>query len=177
MQIFEDPEFLKRLEQIVRAMKAGERADRAPSTYSLINDVFLRCNAGAGQALRLTAEDLGLICRLVRNTLIDRARSEGRLKRGGGRHRDALEGLEVSGAASLIEQIEFKEAMEKLEQEDPDGAQVIDMRFVCGMTEDEIASALGVSRRTISARYARARGLLRTLLYGESEGGDAPLKT
>jgi len=56
------------------------------------------------------------------------------------------------------------EALEELEREDPRQAQIVELRFFAGLTVEEIASALGISCKTVKRDWATAKLWLRDRL-------------
>ena len=107
----------------------------------------------------------------MRNLLIDHARSQGRLKRGGDRQKVTLaEGLTPFGDRQLDadELLTLNDALDRLAELDPRQARVVELRFFGGLTVPETASLLGVSRRTVEGDWAHARAWLkRALALGE----------
>jgi RNA polymerase sigma factor (TIGR02999 family) len=97
----------------------------------------------------------------MRRILLDRARDRRRLKRGGSRRREALD-LDRIGAddAPPDDLIDLDEALGRLAQLDPRGAELVKLRLFAGLTLDEAAAALGVVRRTAERDWAFARAWL-----------------
>jgi len=60
--------------------------------------------------------------------------------------------------------LDINEALDRLAEIDPRLARVVECRFFGGLSEDEIAEALGVTRRTVQRDWAKARMLLRRSL-------------
>lgn len=94
--------------------------------------------------------------RAMRNILVDHARHDARLKRGGGHARIDIEGLSVA-ASSLPEAIvALNEAVERL---DSKRRELVELRFFAGLTMEETAKTLDIPLRTLERewRYVRAR--------------------
>jgi RNA polymerase sigma factor (TIGR02999 family) len=97
----------------------------------------------------------------MRRILLDRARDQKRLKRGGTRRRELLDlDALLSEAAAPDDLLDFDEALNALEQMDPRGAQLVKLRAYAGLTLDEAAAALGVVARTAQRDWAFARAWL-----------------
>lgn len=94
----------------------------------------------------------------MRQILIDRARSRGRLKRSGDRVRTTLTGLAED--APDLELVDLARALEQLEALDPRGVRVVELRWFGGLTAAETARALGVSTRTVEASWRTSRAWL-----------------
>ena len=106
----------------------------------------------------------------MRQIRIDDARKRKRVKRGGDRERVALVGEVAAFEQDPDEILTVNEALEKLEQEDSRLAEVVTLRYFAGLTEEEAASALGISRRTVQADWRLARAWLHRELSGDSRG-------
>jgi RNA polymerase sigma factor (TIGR02999 family) len=97
----------------------------------------------------------------MRRIVLDRARDRKRLKRGGTRRREALdlEGL-MTDDTPPDDLIDLDEALTRLAEIDPRGAELVKLRLFAGLTLDEAAQALGVARRTAERDWAFARAWL-----------------
>jgi RNA polymerase sigma factor (TIGR02999 family) len=111
----------------------------------------------------------------MRRILINRARDKKRLKRGGGWQRVDLDHLTVVDEATEEELLALDEALERLAQENPVCAELVQLRFFAGLTLDEAAASLGLARRTADRTWAYARAwLYEALSAGEaSEPGES----
>ncbi|MEM9597016.1 MAG: sigma-70 family RNA polymerase sigma factor [Acidobacteriota bacterium] len=90
----------------------------------------------------------GVAAGIMRRILVDWARARKRLKRGGGRRPQSLGDLDpaVTAAPDLTE---VDEVLRQLEARDPRKARAVELRYFAGLTNDEIAEVLGVSRPTV----------------------------
>ena len=144
-----------RLERLYRQIRAvsGRLFERERSGHTL------QPTAVAHEAwLRLAPEldpgdegpGLARIVRAVRNVLVDHARQRKAARRGGGRDRAAMEpdalAVEEDPEAMLI----VGDAIDALARRSPRAASVVELRFIAGCGEDEVAMLLGCSRATVS---------------------------
>lgn len=102
----------------------------------------------------------------MRDILINYAKEQGRQKRGGNvpdiRIDDRNEiGLLVSSQADRL--LDLDSAFTRLEATDERLGQIAEMHFFGGLTYDEIAGALGISRSTVARDWKMAKALLREL--------------
>jgi RNA polymerase sigma factor (TIGR02999 family) len=107
----------------------------------------------------------------MRRILLDRARDKKRLKRGGGRRRQNLDlnaVLDVDAPADDL--IDLDEALTRLAAVDAEAAALVKLRLFAGLTVDEAARALGVSRRSAERDWTFAR----TWLFGQLGPRDEP---
>lgn len=113
----------------------------------------------------------GAAAEAMRRILIENARRKKRLKHGGAHARvDRIlsdsDALATVGASSRDELEELGEALDRLEREDPAKAQVVKLKFFCGLTMREIADALDMSLSSVERNWTFAR----TWLYAELGG-------
>jgi RNA polymerase sigma factor (TIGR02999 family) len=96
----------------------------------------------------------------MRHVLVDQARARAALKRGGVGTRVTLdeEAIAVDDSAETLMAID--EALERLAAVEPRLAKVVECRFFAGLSEREIAEALGVTERTVERDWVKARMLL-----------------
>ena len=112
----------------------------------------------------------GAAARGRRQMRVDDVRKRKRLKRGGDRDREGLGAAQALFDHDPIETLAVSEALDKLESEDPRQAEVVMMRYFAGLTEEETAGALGVSRRTVQNDWRLARAWLhRELSKGDTD--------
>lgn len=97
----------------------------------------------------------------MRRILVESARRKGRLKRGGDRHRVALEQVKPAGLEPSVDLIALNEALTKLETTDKAKADVVKLRYFAGLTFDETAAALSISDATVKRHWSYARAWLR----------------
>jgi RNA polymerase sigma factor (TIGR02999 family) len=102
----------------------------------------------------------------MRRILVDRARSKGRIRRGGGRERVMLTEVEPASGAPPDELLALSEALDRFAQLDPVKAELVKLRYFAGMPEEEAAAVLGISRATASRYWAFSRAWLIAALKG-----------
>ena len=100
----------------------------------------------------------------MRHVLVDRAKARRRLKRGGDQHHVSLDEENISADDQPDALLELDEALTRLAAFDPRLARVVEYRFFGGLTEQEIAEAMGVTLRTVQRDWAKARALLQRAL-------------
>jgi RNA polymerase sigma factor (TIGR02999 family) len=105
--------------------------------------------------------------RVMRQIMVDYARRRGAAKRGGDWHRVTLSGADPGFEVQLEEILSLDDALDRLEALEPRLRQVVECRFFAGMKEEEIATALGVSLRTVQRDWLKARAWLHKELYPE----------
>jgi RNA polymerase sigma factor (TIGR02999 family) len=134
-------------------------------TTALVNEVYLRLLAGAQLPFESRSHLLGVAAIAMRRLLVDRARERFAAKRGGGARLETL-GTEAEAAfggvadAAAEELLALEAALAGLERLEPRLARVVELRYFGGMTEEETASALGSSERTVRRDWTKARAFL-----------------
>jgi RNA polymerase sigma factor (TIGR02999 family) len=156
--------------QELRAIAHRRLAAQAPngtlSTTALVHEAYLRLGDQSPAALRDQSHFFALASLVMRNILVDRARERSALRRGGGGvGRQITLDDEVIGQVDQSDALlQLNEALETLATVDPRLVQVVECRFFGGLTESEIAAALGITTRTVQRDWVKARVLLRRLL-------------
>jgi RNA polymerase sigma factor (TIGR02999 family) len=102
--------------------------------------------------------------RVMRSVIVDFARRRLAARRGGGAPRVTLDVELVPQASGEAQILRVHEALDCICTHDPRITQVVEMRYFAGMTEPEIALALGVTDRTVRRDWEKARLLLREAL-------------
>jgi RNA polymerase sigma factor (TIGR02999 family) len=130
-------------------------------TSALVHESYLRF-ANAGQ---LRIEDrqhfLRYTSHVMRSVVVDLVRGKLAERRGGGAaHVTLSTGIGEGTPAAESEILRVHEALDDLAALNERMAQVVEMRYFAGLTESEIADALGVTERTVRRDWEKARVLL-----------------
>jgi RNA polymerase sigma factor (TIGR02999 family) len=105
----------------------------------------------------------------MRRILVENARRKRRLKRGGDMHRLPLGEVEFSITTSQLDLLALDEALSKLAVESPEKAQIVQLRFFGGFTQEEVAEILGLSAITVKRHWRYARAWLLQQMEGNEE--------
>ena len=100
----------------------------------------------------------------MRRLLVDHARTHHSQKRGGGKALP-LDECPLATYQPSVEIIELSAALDRLQLSEPRQAKIVELRYFGGLSEEEIASHLGISTRTVKRDWVLARATL----YGELE--------
>ena len=152
------------LRRRARHYMAQERRGHTLQVTALVNETFIRLTGAQQVRWHDRTHFFSMAARLMRRVLVDHARNRGYQKRGGAAERVPLdEGMAVTPAPD-VDLIALDRALDGLEQLDPRKCKVVDMRYFAGMTNEEIADALGVSIDTVKRDWRMAKlWLLREL--------------
>jgi len=156
------------MKQMAGRFMARERRDHTLQTTGLVHEAYLRLVDQSRVDWQGCTHFRAVAAQAMRRILIDHARARGSEKRGVGWRRVTL-GHELAheiapgGGAGLdmAELLALNAALEKLAALDPREARVVELRFFGGLSVEEAADELGVSRRTVEGDWTHARTWLR----------------
>ncbi len=149
------------LKRLAAARLAGEPARRSLDATSLVHEAYLRLGA-ASFADRSGFFRAAAVA--MQRILVDRARRRKAAKRGGDARTIALDGDAFASGADPDLVLDVATALERLAREDPSSAEVARLRLFAGLSIDDAALALGVSRATAFREWSYARSWLATAL-------------
>jgi RNA polymerase sigma factor (TIGR02999 family) len=147
------------LRRLAGARMLRERNDHTLQPTALVHEAFLRL-VGQEADWESRAHFFGAAANAMRRILVEHARARGAANRGGERERVSLGGLEPPEDARLEELVAVHVALEKLEVVEPRKARVVALRYFAGLSVEEVASALQVSRQTVMLDWSYARAWL-----------------
>ena len=129
-------------------------------TTALVHEVYLRLDGGRELSFEHQAQFFAYAARAMRHVLVDRARGRMRQKAGGDWIKVTFTANEDAQPAiqSAEQALALEEALTKLEQTDERAARVVELRYFAGLSPEQVAEVLNLTRRTIDRdwRYARA---------------------
>lgn len=129
------------------------------SPTTLLHEAYL--GMAAGQAVFPDRERfLGYAARVMRGLIIDFIRERRAIKRGGAFHMTQLPDEFADASSHDVELTRLSDALDELAVHEPRLAQVVDLRYFCGYTFEEIAAQRGISTRTVQRDWEKARVLL-----------------
>ena len=156
--------FYPELKKIAHARLRGSGLQGTMETTALVHDSYLKLASGAAVAIEDRLQFFAYSSRVLRSIVVDLVREQRALRRGGDRDIVTLDTAAGEGLVETTDVEAVNDALDDLGRLDPGLARLVEMRFFGGMTEDEIADALKVSRRTVTREWQKARALLLTLI-------------
>ena len=146
----------KELRRLAHYHSQSERPDHTLQSTALVHEAYIRLVGGEPVELQNRAHFIAVASRLMRQVLVDYARSRRANKRDGGCRIEFedLAGLPVNGDADLLA---LNGALEELSRIDERQAKIVEMKFFGGLSAPEIAQVLGISRATVDRDWATAR--------------------
>ena len=152
------------LRRVARRQMARERAGHTLEPTALVNEAYLRLVNLKQMQWQNRAHFFAMGARLMRRILVDFARSHGYQKRGGGAQQVSF--TEALGVAEgqPTDVVALNDALEALAEVDERASRVVELRFFGGLSVEETAEVLNVSRETIRRDWKFAKiWLLRQL--------------
>jgi RNA polymerase sigma factor (TIGR02999 family) len=140
-------------------VRESERPDHTLAPTALVHEAYLRL-VHIDVPWQDRAHFFKLAARLMRRILVDYARTERRQKRGGGAVKVSLEDLVQLPMAPDSYLPEVDEALDRLEKMDPRKAELIDLLYFGGLTQQEAAQALGISPTSVNRELLVAKSWL-----------------
>ncbi|MDB5680924.1 MAG: sigma factor family protein [Sphingomonas bacterium] len=153
--------------RIARSIVARDGPNRSLQATELANEAAIRLMGLDRMEIRGKAHMLAMAARTMRRIMIDEARKGAAGKR---RMPTMVTRWPDDPAAALLDIGDLDRALEALAAVSPEHAQVVELRFMLGLTVEEAARASGLAERTIKRRWQAARAWLL-----EHLGDDAPL--
>lgn len=153
------------LHRLARARLRQHRAMTLLDTTALLHESFLKLVGITALPVENRRHYFAYAARVMRSVIVDFARARQAERRGGDSDHVALDTMSAQQLAGPEDDaLRIHEALADLERVDARLAQVVDMRYFCGLTEPEIAQALGVSERTVRREWEKARLMLNAML-------------
>lgn len=128
---------------------------------ALVHEAYLKLVDQRSVDWQGRAHFLGVAAQAMRRILLDRARHRGAAKRGGDWKRITLNDRLIPGMESDDGLVAVDEALQRLAEVDPRQAQIVELRFFGGLSVEEVAEVLSVSKRSIEREWTMVRAWLR----------------
>jgi len=154
------------LRVLARRWLAREQPAQLLQTTALVHEAYLRLLGDRGAGSGGPDHYLALASMAMRRILVDEARAARRGKRGAGWTQVPLGTLETTSADTHVDLSDLDEAMTRLMAHDERKCRVVEMRFFGGLSNARIASALGITERTVERDWQYARAWLYRELAG-----------
>jgi RNA polymerase sigma-70 factor (ECF subfamily) len=151
------------LHRLARRHMRNERRKVTLQPTALVSEAYLRLMRGADAGWESRMQFFAAASTVMRRILVDYARRRVAMKRGSGRPPDELHDEAGQAAHSPETLLAIDVALAELAERAPRQARIVEMRFFAGLTEEEIASVLDVSSRTVKREWTKAKAFL----YGQ----------
>ena len=163
------PTIYDELRKLARRQLGREQPGHTVQTTALVHEAFLRLVDARQIQWNSRAHFFGITARLMRQILVDHARTRDAAKRGGGGAKVPLdEALELATRAARGDLLELDEVLQRLESIDQRQSQIVELRFFVGLTVEETSAVLDLSPGTVKREWTLARAWLWRALRGDS---------
>ena len=159
------------LRRLAAQRLAGEGPGHTLQPTALVHEAYLKLvGPGPQPAWNGRMHFFAAAAEAMRRILIDHARRKHCARRGGGMRRVELEDLDdvelVAGGKDADDLLALDEALNRLAAADPRRAELVRLRYFAGLTLEQAAELLGISRATADRHWAFARAWLQTEVQG-----------
>jgi RNA polymerase sigma-70 factor, ECF subfamily len=135
-----------------------ERQGHTLQTTALINEAFLKLIDQRNVNWESRTHFFAIAAQAMRRILVDYAKNTHRKKRGGDFLKLPLEeAMQVAGKENSVDLIALDEALNKLAEQDEQQARIVELRYFSGLTLEETAEALRISRATVAGDWSMAK--------------------
>lgn len=165
------PVVYRELRRRAGAYLRRERPEHTLQPTALVHEAYLRLTAQDRVAWQNRAHFFAIAAQMMRRVLIDHAREHQAVKRPGANLRVVLDDGIGAAQPPSCELMMVDEALVDLARIDPRQAQIVELRYFGGLSEQEVAAVLSVSRATVTREWQTARAwLYRRLTTGRARG-------
>jgi RNA polymerase sigma factor (TIGR02999 family) len=158
------------LRKLAKRKLARESPGQTLDATALVHEAYVKMvGAGDDRQYNDQAHFFAVAAEAMRHILVDKARQKRRAKRGGRLKRIELNDAAPAPPSAAEELLALDEALNRLALEDPEAASLVQLRYFAGLSVEEAASSLGISRATAYRHWTFARAwLLEELARDES---------
>jgi RNA polymerase sigma-70 factor, ECF subfamily len=150
-----------------------ERPDHTLQATALVHEAYVKLSAQRDAKWQNRAQFFGVASQVMRRVLVDYARGQQRIRRGGKQKKLSLDDVVLVSPDRTEEVLTVHESLSRLEKLDARQARIVELRYFGGLTVEEIAEVVGISTKTVM----RELNIAKAWLYGELKerhADDAP---
>jgi RNA polymerase sigma factor (TIGR02999 family) len=162
------PLVYEELRKLAAARLAQEKPGQTLQATGLVHEAYMRLvDVEKTPHWNSRGHFFGAAAEAMRRILVDQARRKQSHKRGGRGRRVPLDSVDVGFNSPSDELLDIDEALTRLSAEDPAAAHLIQLRYFAGLSIEDAAELVGISRSTAYEHWSYARVRLKTLLDAE----------
>jgi RNA polymerase sigma factor (TIGR02999 family) len=163
------PFVYKELRQLAHKQLRRECHRQTLQTTLVVHEAYLRLAKHSPRSLRDRKQFFAMAAGIMRQVLVDHAREKQALKRDSGLKVELTPEL-TPVVARELDMLALEQALEGLAKLDPRQSRIVELRFFAGLSIEEAAEILGISRATVKRDWLTARAWLQRQLLDEDEG-------
>ncbi len=167
------PLVYEELRRLAASRMMNESAGHTLQPTALVHEAWIRLAGNGECSWENRAHFFGAAAQAMRRILVDRSRRRSALKRQAGEVRLAHPTEAIVATAADDHILMIHESLKRLEQEDPDAARVVLLKFFSGLGSDEIARMSGSSVRSVERQWTLAKARLYQMIREEGFHRDA----
>ncbi|HEX6902509.1 MAG TPA: ECF-type sigma factor [Thermoanaerobaculia bacterium] len=167
------PEIYDELRRLAAAALRREQRGHTLQPTALVNEAYLRLARSPGLQILDRKQFLALTARVMRQVLVEHARARQRIKRGGSPLRVTLGDDLAASTPSYFDLLALDQALERLGRLSEQQVRIVELRYLAGLSVEEVAEVLAVSPTTVKRDTAMAKAWLMRELRGRGSDADA----
>lgn len=148
------------LHRLARSYLQRERPDHTLQSTALVNEAYVRLTGQNLPQWQNRAHFFGVAAQLMRQILVDYARSHRADKRGGGAFKLTLGDAAEQAQPIDIDLVALDDALKTLAEIDPQQSRIVELKFFAGLTNEDASEILGISTSTVKRDWVTARAWL-----------------
>jgi RNA polymerase sigma-70 factor (ECF subfamily) len=149
-----------------------ERPDHTLQATALVHEAYVKLAAQRSAKWQNRAQFFGVASQVMRRILVDYARGQQRIRRGGKQQKVSLDDVLLVSPERTEEVLSVHESLSRLEKLDARQARIVELRYFGGLTVEEIAEVVGISTKTVM----RELNVAKAWLYGDLKELDAEVE-
>ena len=149
------------LRRLAKSYMRCERPGHILQTTALVNEAYIKLLGQNRVRWQNRSHFYAIAAQCMRRVLMDYAKTRSRVKRGGDARQIELSESSLMSEAQSEELLALDEALKKLAVEDERKSKVVELRYFCGYSMEEIAELLNISEATVARDWRLARAWLR----------------
>ena len=140
-----------------------ERPDHTLQATALVHEAYVKLAAQRDAKWQNRAQFFGVASQVMRRILVDYARGQQRIRRGGKQQKLSLDDVLLVSPDRTEEVLTVHESLSRLERLDARQARIVELRYFGGLTVEEVAEVVGISTKTVM----RELNVAKAWLYGD----------
>jgi len=155
------PLIYEELRMLAAQKLSNEKPGQTLQATALVHEAYIRLVGDESHPWNSRGHFFAAAAEAMRRILIDNARRKQAQKRGAGQHRLSLDTLDIATRTTPEEIVILDDALTKLAQEDPQAVELVKLRFFAGLSLEQAAEVVGISRASAYRQWTYARAWLR----------------
>ena len=157
------PLVYQELRRLAACRLRHERPDHTLQATALVHEVYMKLAAQRDAKWQNRAQFFGVASQVMRRILVDYARGQQRIRRGGKQQKVSLDAVLLVSPDRTEEVLTVHESLSRLEELDARQARIVELRYFGGLTVEETAEVIGISTKTVMREFNVAKAWL----YGD----------